>query len=70
VRRCWRFGQKSAVTVDMITTDGQENVLRNLERKLEQAGRMFDALVTLMGREMKIEKRNDYTKKAKVPSWL
>ena len=70
VRRCWRFGQKSAVTVDMITTDGQENVLRNLERKSEQASRMFDALVTLMGREMKIEKRNDYTKKAKVPKWL
>jgi hypothetical protein len=54
----------------MITTDGQENVLRNLERKADQASKMFDMLVSLMGREMKIEKRNEYTKKAEVPSWL
>jgi hypothetical protein len=70
VRRCWRFGQKNPVTVDMITTDGQENVLKNLERKAEQAGVMFDKLVQMMGREMKIEKRNEYTKKEDVPSWL
>jgi hypothetical protein len=54
----------------MVTTDGQENVLRNLERKAEQASKMFDMLVAMMGREMKIEKRNEYTKKEDVPSWL
>ena len=70
VRRCWRFGQRNPVTVDMVTTDGQENVLRNLERKAEQASKMFDMLVAMMGREMKIEKRNEYTKKEDVPSWL
>jgi hypothetical protein len=70
VRRCWRFGQKNEVTVDMITTNGQENVLKNLERKAEQASVMFDMLVSLMNREMKIEKRNEYTSKMEVPSWL
>jgi hypothetical protein len=70
VRRCWRFGQKSPVVVDMITTDGQENVLRNLQRKEEQASAMFDALVRLMGRELKIERRNDYTNQMEVPPWL
>jgi hypothetical protein len=70
VRRCWRFGQKSAVTVDMITTDGQENVLANLQRKADAASVMFDNLVTMMWKEMKIEKRNEYTKKEEVPSWL
>jgi hypothetical protein len=70
VRRCWRFGQKNEVTVDMITTDGQENVLKNLERKAEQASVMFDMLVALMGREMRIERKNEYTNKMEVPSWL
>ena len=70
VRRCWRFGQKNPVTVDMVTTDGQEQVLANLQRKAEQASVMFDRLVEMMWREMKIERRNDYTKKAKAPSWL
>ena len=70
VRRCWRFGQKSPVTVDMITTDGQENVLANLQRKADAASVMFDNLVAMMWKEMKIEKRNEYTKKEEVPSWL
>jgi hypothetical protein len=70
VRRCWRFGQKNPVTVDMITTDGQENVLANLQRKADQASEMFDKLVGMMWRELRIEKKNEYTKKEEVPSWL
>ena len=70
VRRCWRFGQKNEVVVDMITTDGQENVLANLQRKSEQADKMFDRLVAMMWQGMKLEKKNEYTKKEKVPSWL
>lgn len=70
VRRCWRFGQRNAVTVDMITTDGQENVLRNLQRKAEAASVMFDKLVEMMRNELKIMKRNDYTKTEEYPSWL
>ena len=70
VRRCWRFGQKNAVTIDMITTKGQENVLLNLQRKSEQADKMFDKLVGMMWKELSIEKKNEYTKKEEVPSWL
>jgi len=70
VRRCWRFGQRNPVTVDMIVTDGQNNVLSNLNRKTEQASAMFDQLVGMMWKEMKIEKRSEYTNKARVPSWL
>jgi hypothetical protein len=70
VRRCWRFGQKNPVTVDMITTDGQENVLANLQRKAEQASAMFDTLVKMMWQELKIEKRNEYTKQQEIVSWL
>ena len=70
VRRCWRFGQKNAVTVDMVTTDGQENVLCNMQRKAEAADKMFSQLVSLMGKEITIEKTTGYTKKEEVPSWL
>lgn len=70
VRRCWRFGQNNAVTVDMVTTDGQENVLCNMQRKAEAADKMFSQLVALMGNEITIKQVNEYTKKEEVPSWL
>lgn len=70
VRRCWRFGQRNPVVVDMVTTDGQENVLVNLQRKTDQASAMFDRLVEMMWREIKIETRNEYREKEEVPPWL
>jgi hypothetical protein len=70
VRRCWRFGQKNPVTVDMVTTDGLDNVLANLQRKADASSMMFDNLVAMMRNELKIQKRNDYTKKEEAPSWL
>lgn len=70
VRRCWRFGQKNPVTVDMITTEGQSDVLKNLERKANQASKMFDQLVGMMWKELKIEVKNEYVNKEVVPSWL
>lgn len=70
VRRCWRFGQKNNVTVDMITTDGQANVLKNLQRKAAASDAMFAQLVALMWSELKIEKKEPNTKKEEIPSWL
>lgn len=70
VRRCWRFGQKNSVSVDMITTEGQADVLANLQRKSEQAEKMFEQLVGMMWKELKIEKQNYYTKREEIPSWL
>ena len=69
VRRCWRFGQKRPVRVDIVSTDGEVAVMDNLKRKAEQASRMFSALVSHMGDAMQIEAVN-YTSKAKVPQWL
>ena len=70
VRRCWRFGQVNPVTVDVITTDGQADVVANLERKAQQASKMFDQLVGMMWRELKIEKKNVYTEIEEIPPWL
>lgn len=70
VRRCWRFGQKRPVVVDMVTTEGQADVVANLQRKSEQADRMFEQLVGMMWKELKIERHNEYTNKPEAPSWL
>jgi len=70
VRRCWRYGQKNPVTVDIITTDGQENVLQSLKRKSEAAEKMFDWLVALMRNELRITRQDKYTEKEEIPSWL
>lgn len=70
VRRCHRFGQKNDVVVDMITTDGQENVLKNLQSKAKKADEMFGYLVALMRNELNIEKRKPFTKQVITPDWL
>ena len=70
VRRCWRFGQRNPVTVDVVTSEGEHRVMDNLNRKAEQADRMFTELVHLMQDELKIERKNIFTNKMEVPSWL
>jgi hypothetical protein len=69
VRRMWRFGQKRPVTVDIVTTEGGRDVLKNLERKADQADRMFTALVSYMGDALRVERRT-YPNAVEVPAWL
>lgn len=70
VRRCWRFGQKRPVTVDIVTTAGEIDVLRNLQRKAAAADKMFDSLTRHMNDALHIEVANDYPESVEVPSWL
>lgn len=70
VRRCWRFGQKRAVKVDIVTTEGERGVMKNLQRKADQADEMFSRLVAEMNHALHIERANQLTKKVEVPSWL
>lgn len=70
VRRCWRFGQTRSVTVDVIGTEGDGEVLKNLQRKAANADRMFSNLVAEMNAELAIERTNEFTKPMGVPSWL
>jgi len=70
VRRCWRFGQKNPVTVDIVTTEGEANVMKNLQKKAKAADDMFTKLVGCMNEAKSIEKVNQYTKKERVPTWL
>ena len=70
VRRCWRFGQKSPVTVNLITSEGEIGVMKNLQRKALAADKMFESLVKEMKNAMSIKQTNQFTKKEEVPSWL
>lgn len=70
VRRFWRFGQKNPVTVDIVTTQGGEKVLQNLQRKSKAAEEMFESLVKYMNDSMGIDKRRQFTKTVKIPSFL
>lgn len=69
VRRCWRYGQKNPVTVDIITTEGEIGVLKNLQRKAAAADKMFSRLVTHMNDAAKATSDNRETR-MEVPSWL
>jgi len=70
IRRCWRFGQKKNVIVDVIASEGEQRVLANLERKAEAADKMFSELVGFMTDELRIEEKNKHTINTTLPSWL
>lgn len=70
VRRCWRFGQKKSVKVDIITTEGELSVLRNLQRKSEAAEKLFSMLVQEMKNELAIERAESFPDQEEVPAWL
>ena len=70
VRRCWRFGQKSPVKVDIVLTEGERRVMENMKRKAALAAKMFENLVNEMNRPEVYAKQNVYTKSMEVPSWL
>lgn len=70
VRRCWRFGQENLVTVDVITTEGQKDVLANLQRKAKAADVMFSSLVEHMNASQRINRTSHQSQKVEIPSWL
>lgn len=71
VRRSYRFGQDKPVSIDIVATEGDANVLRNFQRKTKAANHMFDMLVNLM-RENSLDIHNDYNPNysGRLPNWL
>jgi hypothetical protein len=70
VRRCWRYGQKRPVIVDIVTTEGEKSVLQNLQRKAKAADRMFSNLVAEMNRAQGVDHRTAFPQSEAVPAWL
>jgi hypothetical protein len=69
-RRCWRFGQTRPVVVDIVTSEGESQVMHNLQRKAQAADQMFEALQEHMTDALHIEKDNRFTERQEVPTWL
>jgi len=70
VRRCWRFGQKSAVTNDIIATEGQRGAMENMRRKSLAADRMFDSLVKHMRHAQHLDGGYKFDTAMEIPKWL
>jgi len=70
VRRCWRFGQKREVTVDIVTTKGEIDVLKNLQRKQRQADLMFSSMINHMNDALGINRSNRAPNKITLPQWV
>lgn len=70
VRRCWRFGQTKPVTVDVITTEGESDVLMNLQRKADAASRLFTYVVNAMRHELQLTRAAYGAVETEVPAWL
>lgn len=69
VRRCWRFGQKKNVIVDIVTTKGELNVMKNLQRKALAADKMFSVLVKEMNHSTSIKTNYKFEKEEEMPIW-
>ncbi len=70
VRRSWRFGQKNRVTVDIVTSEGEADVMKNLERKQASADEMFENLVRHMNESKQMKSEPYGSEKVEVPLWL
>lgn len=70
VRRCWRFGQKNPVIMDMVTTEGEQRVIKNHQRKALKADLMFSNLITHMNNAIQLNNADLHTKTLLLPSWM
>jgi hypothetical protein len=56
IRRFWRFGQKNAVTCEMVISEGQERVMEALEQKTAKAIELYTNLVSSVNNFREIKK--------------
>ena len=70
IRRCWRFGQKNDVTVDIVLTEGDRLVMSNMQQKAKKAVAMFENLVNEMNNHEEITFIDKNINAMEVPSWL
>lgn len=70
IRRCWRFGQQRPVQVDIVASEGEAGVAKNLQQKQAKADSMFTRMVSEMNRAVSINNTTHFTNETQVPSWL
>lgn len=68
IRRFWRFGQKSDVTIDLVISEGQARVMEALKQKTEKAQELYANLVQQVNAEY-IEKQRAAKKQFQKPKF-
>jgi hypothetical protein len=69
IRRFWRFGQKSDVTVDMVISDGQTKVLEALQVKTKKAIELHKNLTTQVNSDFS-ESKKQFNKEVNKPLFI
>ena len=69
IRRCWRFGQKNPVEVDIVASEGERYVSDNMARKAKSASAMFENLVKHMNNSLAV-KNEIGTQNIQLPKWI
>jgi len=69
IRRCWRYGQENPVKIDLVTTEGELDVMKNLQLKSKAADKMFERLVHFMNNHLEIKPIEQFTNKVTLPTW-
>lgn len=78
IRRCWRFGQTSGVTVDLVRSDLEAAIVENYRRKEKDAAKMAAEMTAHVGEAVRAEVRglsrefNEYraSVEMRLPSWM
>ena len=69
IRRFWRFGQKRDVTIDIVSSEGQERVLEALEQKTQKAIALHQNLVNAVNDSFS-DVRKEFKNNATLPNFL
>jgi len=69
IRRFWRFGQKSNVTIDLVISDGQTRVLEALQQKTQKAIELYENLTKNVNSSFK-NKVKEFNKEIIKPKFL
>lgn len=69
IRRFWRFGQKSDVTIEMVVSDGQTRVLEALQQKTEKAIQLHKNLTENVNRSF-INITKEFNKEIIKPTFI
>lgn len=75
VRRCWRFGQKQTVTVDLIVAEGEDEIGRVVDRKAADHDKMKISMREAIARAARSETTDRMiayrpTHMGRLPAWL
>ena len=70
IRRCYRFGRRDPVNVNIVSALGESKVIDGLEHKQQQATTMFKELVKHMNNAMYMQSKDRHLNEVTQPSWL